>query len=396
MNDTSTTSTTSAPPPSPHEPPTQVAPEPPGGSEGWRTLTEARRSTRDRLLGGVCGGVGRHLGIDPVIIRVALVALSLVGFAGLLLYLIAWFLLPTDEGRPSVAAEWFNLGVRESAARRTGLIVGAGIAVLAMLGNARWFAAEGIWIMVALGAPILFLYWLFAVLPRRRRTDGVEHYPPTSYQPAPPPAPQQLAPLPPLPPKRRMAPPLLLIATVSSIIIAWGVLGTIDAGSDVRWTLYPQIALALTGLGLIIGAFRGRSYALVPLGLLLSLIVALTWGLPDSRADDIRLRPTTTAAVETSYELGVGYFELDLTGVRDAQSLIGRTIDVDTGIGGTRIVVPAGLPVEVDSHLGLGDSTVLNRFRSGADIDLDADTGDPQALRIVVHHRIGDLEVTQP
>ena len=39
------------------------------------------RSRDDRMIGGVCGGLGRHFGIDPVIVRIAAVVLLLFGGA---------------------------------------------------------------------------------------------------------------------------------------------------------------------------------------------------------------------------------------------------------------------------------------------------------------------------
>ena len=63
------------------------APEP-------RRLT---RSTSDRIFGGVCGGLGAYLGVDPVIVRVVAVVLAFIGGAGVLLYVAAWLLVPSDE-----------------------------------------------------------------------------------------------------------------------------------------------------------------------------------------------------------------------------------------------------------------------------------------------------------
>lgn len=45
-----------------------------------------RRSRRDRVVAGVCGGVGEYLGVDPVLLRLAAVALTLSGGAGVLTY----------------------------------------------------------------------------------------------------------------------------------------------------------------------------------------------------------------------------------------------------------------------------------------------------------------------
>ncbi len=57
---------------------------------------QLRRSRSDRLIAGVCGGLGDYLGIDPVIIRLVW-ALSIFGFGtGLLLYVLAWILIPEE------------------------------------------------------------------------------------------------------------------------------------------------------------------------------------------------------------------------------------------------------------------------------------------------------------
>jgi phage shock protein C len=60
-----------------------------------------RRSRRDRLIGGVCGGIARYLDVDPVIIRVAAVALALSGGFGVVLYVVSWIVMPDAEpGEP--------------------------------------------------------------------------------------------------------------------------------------------------------------------------------------------------------------------------------------------------------------------------------------------------------
>jgi phage shock protein C len=56
-----------------------------------------RRSRTDRVIAGVCGGVGRYLGVDPVLIRVALVVLAIVGGGGILLYVLGWILIPEEK-----------------------------------------------------------------------------------------------------------------------------------------------------------------------------------------------------------------------------------------------------------------------------------------------------------
>jgi phage shock protein C len=55
------------------------------------------RSKDERMIAGVCGGLARYAGIDPVIVRLAMVALVIFGGAGLLLYLAAWIIIPEAE-----------------------------------------------------------------------------------------------------------------------------------------------------------------------------------------------------------------------------------------------------------------------------------------------------------
>jgi len=57
------------------------------------------RSKKNRILGGVCGGLGEYFGIDPNLIRLLWIALALVNGIGLVLYIIAWILIP-EEGEP--------------------------------------------------------------------------------------------------------------------------------------------------------------------------------------------------------------------------------------------------------------------------------------------------------
>jgi phage shock protein C len=60
-----------------------------------------RRSRSDRMLAGVCGGLAASLGADAALLRVLLVALTLItGGAAAIVYVAAWVLAPEDE-RPA-------------------------------------------------------------------------------------------------------------------------------------------------------------------------------------------------------------------------------------------------------------------------------------------------------
>ena len=54
------------------------------------------RSGKNRVLGGVCGGLGEYFNVDPVIIRILWVAFSLLYGVGILAYILAWIIVPMN------------------------------------------------------------------------------------------------------------------------------------------------------------------------------------------------------------------------------------------------------------------------------------------------------------
>ncbi len=52
------------------------------------------RSRSSRMLGGVCGGIAEYFNIDPTLVRLGVVALSLAAGGGLLAYIIAAIIIP--------------------------------------------------------------------------------------------------------------------------------------------------------------------------------------------------------------------------------------------------------------------------------------------------------------
>ncbi|HTY39994.1 MAG TPA: PspC domain-containing protein [Candidatus Paceibacterota bacterium] len=74
------------------------------------------RSEKDKVLGGVCGGLGEYFSIDPVIIRVLFVLLTIPGGGGLIAYIILYFLIPPAPGEGAEDASVPDLGKRVKAA----------------------------------------------------------------------------------------------------------------------------------------------------------------------------------------------------------------------------------------------------------------------------------------
>ncbi|MDQ3504595.1 MAG: PspC domain-containing protein [Actinomycetota bacterium] len=67
-----------------------------------------QRSSSDRVLTGVCGGLGRHTGVDPILFRIGFVALVFAAGTGVLLYLALAVLMPRDDGQQI----WSRAGAR--------------------------------------------------------------------------------------------------------------------------------------------------------------------------------------------------------------------------------------------------------------------------------------------
>jgi len=65
------------------------------------------RSSSNRYLAGVCGGLGDYFKIDATIVRLVFVAFALVVGGGILLYLIMWLVIPLEPeaGAPAPPAE---------------------------------------------------------------------------------------------------------------------------------------------------------------------------------------------------------------------------------------------------------------------------------------------------
>ena len=55
------------------------------------------RSTTDRMVAGVAGGLAEYLSIDPTLVRLIFVLLALAGGPGLIIYLVLWLIMPEGE-----------------------------------------------------------------------------------------------------------------------------------------------------------------------------------------------------------------------------------------------------------------------------------------------------------
>jgi len=363
-----------------------------------KDLGRLRRSVTDRHVAGVAGGIARHLDVDPIIIRVALVVATFFGGAGLLLYVAAWILVP-EEG---TADEPLGLDQRS----RTIALAGVGVlALLAALGD--W--AGAFWFPWPLAIGVGLVVWFLHRKQQRTPAPANGAAPPaygdqlvpdpasgdtadyttdyaTTYDPAPAPgtgyppaAPWGSYEQPRRPRNPRKRGPILFWFTIALIALAEGVLGVVDlAGVDVADSAYPALALGITAVVLVIGSFWGRAGGLILLGFIAAFGTAAATIGSNVGEQDRYYAPTSAGEVRQAYEFGGGRFTLDLSDVSDVEGLDGRDLTID-GVGGrVEVVVPDGMDVDVHTQVVGGQSQVFDQSSDGFDITQDGfiDGGD--------------------
>jgi phage shock protein PspC (stress-responsive transcriptional regulator) len=369
--------TTNAPGPGPHPGPDPQPPPPP-----HQDLGRLRRSTTDRYIAGVAGGLGRHFNVDPTILRVLLVVLTFFGGAGLVLYVVCWLFVPEDTAEHAP----IRVGAEP---RKILLLAAAAVAFLLAVGDA-FSGFDAGWPIVGVAVVIAVV-----LIARDRRRDlgsghnfghdfghefgggwtgaptdapapGAASYPaqPVSpsdpsttpaYAATQPPAWQPPVARPPLvPPRPRRTGVVWFWPTLALIAVGLGVLGIYDSNHVVADGAYPALALAITAVILLVGSFVGRPGGLILLGFLSSVALAgsvVVGGAFGVDARDVHETPTTAAQVRGDYATTVGQIRLDLTGVSDPEALAGREIDLHLRTGHIEVLVPRSLNVAVDADM---------------------------------------------
>lgn len=107
---------------------TQLGTGPPA-AETQQPAEGIRRSRDDKVIAGVCGGLGRSFGIDPIWFRLAFVVLTVGGGAGVLLYILAWIIIP-EQGENEVLAPRSAVLAKDGPLIGGALLVGVGLMLL--------------------------------------------------------------------------------------------------------------------------------------------------------------------------------------------------------------------------------------------------------------------------
>jgi phage shock protein PspC (stress-responsive transcriptional regulator) len=84
-------------PDQPQPPPQQTAPQPPPYSGQPQPAKRLVRTSDDKWIAGVCGGVARYTGLDSNLVRLLVVLGTIFGFGSLIIaYIVAWILMPEE------------------------------------------------------------------------------------------------------------------------------------------------------------------------------------------------------------------------------------------------------------------------------------------------------------
>jgi phage shock protein PspC (stress-responsive transcriptional regulator)/FtsH-binding integral membrane protein len=340
------------------------------------------------MIAGVAEGLARHVDVDPLLIRVLLGALTVFGGAGIVLYLVAWVTIPRDDEHDSLLSR--PLRRDPERVMTAGLAVAAVVAAATMVGAISFGAPNPIPVLVVslvaiagfmvisrrsdrvgeltaartaqfavsddasaggvpsdtAAGPEGFAETATDVLPVRPGdgSGATGYLPPTPGVPAP-------------PPRRPKAPRSHLFAmTMAVTAIALGALWVYDeAGHEVATSVYPGTALAVIALGLIIGAWWGRSRLLIVAGLVATFATIVATVIGPGPNGDRTYAPTSTAQLRNTYSHGAGRIVVHLEDLVDPASLNGRTIHIESGVGQVEVTVPSSIDVAVNADVDHGD-----------------------------------------
>jgi phage shock protein PspC (stress-responsive transcriptional regulator) len=287
------------------------------------------RSRDDRMLAGVCGGLARYFEIHPAFYRVGFVVLTLIGGAGILVYLAAVIVIPDEGKADSIAAEtlrdsrdhpWPLIGL--------GLLALAGVVLLSRV--TLWPHGDAAWILLLLaGGAILFL---------ARRSS---HAPP--------------------------APPPEATTAVAAPAASPAKTGR-HVGRTILIVLGSLFALFLVTAAIFVAIFP----------------MHLSHGVGHKS-----FAPTSAAGIEETYRLGIGELDLDLTQV---PLPVGEThVKARVDYGDVEIVVPSDVAVRAYGSARLGYVNVLGDEDDGRNADERARAVGPRVLVVDARVQVGSV-----
>ena len=370
--------------------------EPPAGALPARSLPLQRR-TSGRVVGGVAGGLGDYLNVDPILLRVAFAGLMVFGGAGLVLYVLGWILIPATGQPESIAQSALRL-----VSRRTGRLGAMALVVVVVIVLSPWISnlfsnrfipPEVFWALA------IALIGVVLLLPRDQTgmvatrgvapAAGVGKSADTVAAPAWAPAAVPMTPV------RERSPLGWYILAGTLLLIA--TLAVVDTVAPVRVLpgQYFGGGLLALGLGLIVGSWWGRARRLVLIGLMVLPFAATSAFLTvplEGGVADTEFRPQNLAEVQTAYHLVAGQLHIDLTDLKAGPEPVALTASV--GIGDLFVVVPQDATVQVTGTVQGGRLLLFGRDHVGTGLaDHVAGSGDSAGVVLMLTLDVGIGEV---
>ncbi|KDN18223.1 PspC domain-containing protein [Amycolatopsis rifamycinica] len=397
-------------------------------------VSRPRRPHSGRKLAGVAAAVGRRYGVDPVVVRIALVVTTIFGGFGVPFYLLGWLFLPGEGDEVSGFESLIGRGRSSvSPAFAVVLIV---LTVLSAGGSisGSWFDGGGL-ISCALIAAALYLlhrsrghenrpapvvartsYPAFTGNGAFTMTDTAEApspargWDPLAADPAGWDLPE--APRPPEPPRPMpsfQAPQRRHRSKIGSATFALAVVtagaGVLAALNGVAWFDAQHIVglvLGVVGIGLVAGAFAGGGRGLVGLAIPLAIAGMVLTTAPFKDFDvrggvgDLDPVPQSLTELKPLYQHAAGDIRLDLTKLPAGAPY---STTVSNGAGDTTVIVPETADVTFDCHTGAGEALCFGRSSDGVDqealigTDNGADGPGGQKITLKVTNSVGNVEV---
>ncbi len=355
------------------------------GADGATDTRRLRRRTDDRVIGGVAGGVGDYLNIDPLLIRVAFAGLMIFGGAGLVLYVAAWLWIPARGRDDSIAEDMLARVSRRLGRVGKAILVFVGVILIASLLNpyGAWFTgAEPFRMRDAVVLAVAVIVGGIVILRGRVGPGSASPAGLVSGRIAPGAATESNSPsaavwttgvagaaaIAESQPEPRTRSPLgwYVVAITLGAVGAMALIGNL-LGLTVALGQYFGIVLTVLGLGLVVGAWWGHGRVLILLGLLvLPLAVAAAFiNVPiNGGIADQAFRPATAGELRSEYRLAGGEIQLDLTDLRAGAEPI--RIDASVAVGVLRVTVPAEAGLELNARVGAGGLSLFGNRQTGS------------------------------